>query len=249
MIHPAVAKAKAGKPLTKHEQRVVARGGYFTGAEAAEVIKRAENAGEHLGRPRRPRPSRRGHAEDHPRQLPGAGRDGHARPAAPQRPRADRGPAQERREDPQRRPCQRPPDRPAQRPPDAELEPAKFAQITNKAFRYAVLPQPRWLVGNFFEPLVVRMPGVGSGINVFGLAVDVRAANRLIGHMERHSDPAVRAAAAEIRAHQFGGLLFGNKGLTNRRTLEDFPALDAKVREGLRRHGRQAARDPADWRR
>jgi hypothetical protein len=34
-------------------------------------------------------------------------------------------------------------------------------------------PAARWLAGNFIEPLLVRMPGVGSGINVFGLAADL----------------------------------------------------------------------------
>jgi hypothetical protein len=123
----------------------------------------------------------------------------------------------------------------------------KFAQITNRAFRYAVLPQPRWVVGNFFEPMFVRMPGVGSGINVFGLGVDVapRPASSGGWSVQR---PEVRAAAEEIRAQQIGGLLFGNKGLTNRRTLEDFPALDRKIQKAVRQDGRQAARDEADGR-
>jgi hypothetical protein len=243
MIHPAAAKAKAGKPLTKHEQRVAARGGYFTGAEAAEVINRAKNAGEYL-KAVRAVPGRLDAAtqkiirEDF--QGPG-GMD-----TLGQRLLNDRVLTEDQL-------------RSAGKTRNvvlvnghlidrlnAHLTPsssaAKFAQITNKAFRYAVLPQPRWLVGNFFEPLVVRMPGVGSGVNVFGLAVDVRAANRLIGHMERHSDPAVRAAAAEIRAHQFGGLLFGNRGLTNRRTLEDFPALHGQAEKV---YGTMVAKLPA----
>jgi hypothetical protein len=60
--------------------------------------------------------------------------------------------------------------------------------------------------------------------------------------MDKSSDPEVRAAAEEIRAQQIGGLLFGNKGLTNRRTLEDFPALDRKIQK---RYGQMVAKLPA----
>jgi hypothetical protein len=231
MRHPAWAKAQRGEMLTASERRVVDQGGYFTGQEAAEAVKRAEKQGEHLA-------AIRAFPGKLPQDVQDVIRDNLQGPGGAdtlgQRLLQDRFLTDAELKNTRARNVVLVNGHLIDRLND-HLTPTKsalkFAQITNKAFRYAVLPQPRWLVGNFFEPLVVRMPGVGSGINVFGLAVDVRAANRLIGHMERHADPAVRAAAAEIRAHQFGGLLFGNKGLTNRRTLEDFPALDAKVQK------------------
>jgi hypothetical protein len=99
------------------------------------------------------------------------------------------------------------------------------------------------MVGNFFEPLVVRMPGVGSGINVFGLAMDIVAATREVRHMERSGDPARIAAAKEIRAHQFGGLLFGNRGLTNRRTLAEVSPAMSRVTE--KAYGKMVQKIPA----
>jgi hypothetical protein len=241
MRHPAVAKAAAGKKLTKYEQRVVDRGGYWTGPEAKEAIARAEARGENLVAVRAfpgrlDAETQKIIRED--MQGPGAmdtlgqrllndrvlteGLDGHkTRNVVLMNAHL------------------------VQRLQD-HLKPStsagKFGQIVNRAFRYAVLPQPRWVVGNFFEPLVVRMPGVGSGINVFGLGMDFAAGVRQIKHMDRSPDPKVRAAAAEIRAQQFGGLLFGNRGLTNRRTLEDFPALDKATQKV---YGKMVAKLPA----
>jgi hypothetical protein len=53
--------------------------------------------------------------------------------------------------------------------PAGEIE--KFFQYLNKPFRMAVLPQPRWLTGNFAESYqVVRLPLAGSGlVNIPGL--------------------------------------------------------------------------------
>lgn len=99
----------------------------------------------------------------------------------------------------------------------------RFFQMLNRPFRLAVLPQPRWLTGNFIEPMLVRLPMVGSGVNVFGLGVDVAAAVKTVRGMERSGDPAMVAAAGEIRAQQFGGLL-ASKQLSVRRTpLEALP--------------------------
>jgi hypothetical protein len=231
MRHPAFAKARAGKALTRHERRVVQRGGYFTGPEAAEAVTRAAARGEKLVAVRA-YPGRLDAATQRiiREDLQGPG----AMDGLGERLLNDRFLTHDEIAKGTTRNVvlmnQHLVDR-----LQAHLKPStsvgKFAQIANRAFRYAVLPQPRWVVGNFFEPMFVRMPGVGSGINVFGLGIDVVAANRAIKLMERHSNPEVRAAAAEIRAHQFGGLLFGNKGLTNRRTLEDFPALDAKAQK------------------
>jgi hypothetical protein len=184
MRHPAVAKAAAGKKLTKYEQRVVDRGGYWTGPEAKEAIARAEARGENLVAVRAfpgrlDAETQKIIRED--MQGPGAmdtlgqrllndrvlteGLDGHrTRNVVLMNAHL------------------------VQRLQD-HLKPStsagKFGQIVNRAFRYAVLPQPRWVVGNFFEPLVVRMPGVGSGINVFGLGMDFAAGVRQIKHMER----------------------------------------------------------------
>ena len=106
------------------------------------------------------------------------------------------------------------------------LQPAgeilKFLQFLNRPFRFAVLAQPRWLVGNFVEPFVVRLTTTGSGLNVFGLGVDIAAATRTLRAMERSADPKVRAAAAELRAQQLGGLFIGGRGASVRRSADEF---------------------------
>jgi hypothetical protein len=101
----------------------------------------------------------------------------------------------------------------------------RMFQVLNQAFRYAVLPQFRWLAGNFVEPYIVRLTAAGSGLNVFGLAVDIRASRRILKAMRR-GGPREREAAQAIQAQQLGGLFIGRRGASNRRTLEDFPALE-----------------------
>jgi hypothetical protein len=118
----------------------------------------------------------------------------------------------------------------------------RFFQVVNQAFRYAVLPQFRWLAGNFVEPYIVRLTASGSGLNVFGLATDLRATQRILRQMERSGDPAMRQAAQELRGQQLGGMFLGRRGASNRRTLEDFPAVDQTVR---RAYGRMVAKMPA----
>ena len=107
------------------------------------------------------------------------------------------------------------------------LQPAgsiqKFLQMLNRPFRFAVLAQPRWLVGNFVEPFVVRLTVNGSGLNVFGLGVDIRAVNRVLKRMERSGDPKMRAAAEELRGQQLGGLFIGGRGATVRRSADEIP--------------------------
>jgi hypothetical protein len=89
------------------------------------------------------------------------------------------------------------------------------------------------------EPYIVRLTINGSGLNVFGLATDLRAAHKGLRAMERSGDPKVRAAAAEIRAQQFGGLFVGGgQARAVRRGLEDFPALE-------RFYGEMVAKLPA----
>lgn len=108
----------------------------------------------------------------------------------------------------------------AQLKPASELE--KAAQLMNAPFRMAVLPQPRWLTGNFIEPYFVRLPLSGAGINLPGALMDVRAGSKLLKGMERSGDPAQVRAAKEIRAQQEGALFIGRRGASVRRTHEDF---------------------------
>jgi hypothetical protein len=108
-------------------------------------------------------------------------------------------------------------------------------QMLNRAFRAAVLPQPRWLTGNFAEPYVVRLTAAGSGLNVFGLARDLDATAKILKSMGRQEGE-LRAAGKtaeadrfaqalkEIKAQQVGtGLFVGQRGASVRRELEEMP--------------------------
>lgn len=97
----------------------------------------------------------------------------------------------------------------------------KLFQIINRPFRFAVLATNRWLFGNFVEPYIVRLTVNGSGLNVFGLGMDITAATKLIRLGERSSDPRVRRAAEELRGQQLGGLGVGGRGLSVRREATD----------------------------
>jgi hypothetical protein len=103
----------------------------------------------------------------------------------------------------------------------------KLFQWLNKPFRAAVLPQFRWLTGNFVEPFVVRLGAVGSGINLPGLAVDLRAASQVVKTGLRSDDPAVKRAAQEMQAQLGMGQFVGGRGASVRRTLEEIPGHDA----------------------
>lgn len=98
----------------------------------------------------------------------------------------------------------------------------KAAQLLNAPFRMAVLPQLRWLTGNFLEPFAVRLPLSGAGINLPGSAVDFAAATKAVRGMERSADPKMARAAQEIRGMQMGGLFIGRRGSSVRRTYQDF---------------------------
>jgi hypothetical protein len=200
MLHPAVRKADKGVPLTAHEEQVVKRRRGVHGGGGARGRRPAV--------PRHAAALRAGgvasggvgeHARGDPRQLPGAGRDGFARAAAAERP--DRGGG--RREG---------------RPRNVglmsghlydrmneHLKPSgplmRAAQVLNRAFRWTVLPQMRWLTGNFVEPYIVRLTAHGSGINVAGLGASTspRAA-RCCASLKRSGDPELRQAA-----HGHGG--------------------------------------------
>jgi hypothetical protein len=106
-------------------------------------------------------------------------------------------------------------------------------QLLNAPFRMAVLPQPRWLTGNFIEPYLVRLPLVGAGVvNLPGAALDIAAGRKALNVMERSGDPAQVRAAKEIRAQQFGGLFIGRRGASVRRTYQDFGGTTGKVLYG-----------------
>jgi hypothetical protein len=103
----------------------------------------------------------------------------------------------------------------------------KLFQWINKPFRAAVLPQFRWLTGNFVEPYILRLGAVGSGVNVAGLATDLRAASRIVKTGLRSSDPKVQAAAREMEAQLGMGQFVGGRGASVRRTIEELPGHEA----------------------
>lgn len=100
----------------------------------------------------------------------------------------------------------------------------RFFQAVNPAFRFAVLPQFRWLTGNFVEPYLIRLPVEGSGlVNIPGLAMDLRATSKILKTMRESGDPAVVRASHMLEAQQVGqGLFIGGRGATVRRELRDF---------------------------
>lgn len=115
--------------------------------------------------------------------------------------------------------------------PAGEVE--KVAQLLNAPFRMAVLPQPRWLLGNFLEPNLVRLPLSGAGINIPGSAVDMRAATKAVQGMEKSGDAAMARAAQEIRGMQMGGLFIGRRGASVRRTYQDYSGNTMRLLYGL----------------
>jgi hypothetical protein len=105
---------------------------------------------------------------------------------------------------------------------DEHLAPSKGLQrvleFINRPFRFAVLAQPRWIAGNFIEPMFVRLPAHGSGVFLPGLAMDLRAAHRIM----KGADPKL---ADELQSELLGGLFIGQRGATNRRTVDDLPGV------------------------
>lgn len=124
----------------------------------------------------------------------------------------------------------------------------RIIQYLNRPFRFTVLAQPRWLTGNFVEPYLVRLPTVGSGIIVPGLMADLRAFHKVLGKERTvggrrvtkagamRTDPKLARVADEIEAEHLGGLFVGNRGASNRRTLDDVA--------GVARYGKTIARLP-----
>lgn len=111
--------------------------------------------------------------------------------------------------------------------PAGEFE--KVVQLLNAPFRMAVLPQPRWLTGNFLEPYVVRLPLSGAGINLPGSAVDVTAATKLVRGMEKSGDASMVRTAQEVRGMMLGGMFIGRRGASVRRTYQDFSGNTARA--------------------
>lgn len=115
----------------------------------------------------------------------------------------------------------------------AHLKPAgefeKRVQLLNAPFRMAVLPQPRWLTGNFLEPYVVRLPLSGAGINIPGSAVDIAAATKLVHGLEKSGDASMVRTAQEVRGMQMGGMFIGRRGASVRRTHQDFSGNTART--------------------
>jgi hypothetical protein len=246
--HPAWAKAQAGEQLTKQEQRIVDGGGYFTMREALEYAQRLEwdddgrpileydklgnpilhgPAGERLV----PMRAYAGRLSDEAKHIIREGLQGPGgMETLGMRLLNDRvmsaGDLARQERNVVLVPAARVEQLQRHLRPASEIE--KFFQMLNKPFRFAVLAQPRWLFGNMAEP-TIRLTTVGSGINVFGLARDLTAAAKVLKVMERHPDPRVRDAAAQIRAQHFGGLFIGGRGASVRRSAEELPVIYGKV--------------------
>lgn len=105
----------------------------------------------------------------------------------------------------------------------------RLLQMLNGPFRMSVLPQPRWLMGNFIEPYMVRLPLSGAGINLPGSAVDFAAQRQVLRAMEHSGDPKQVRAALEIRSMQRGGMFIGRRGASVHRTWQGFSGKDAEA--------------------
>lgn len=239
--HPAFSKAQRGEKLTPGEQRIVDKGGLFTAKEAAEFAQRLErDKGQRLTPMRAMNASLStatkrliredfqgpGGMETLPQHLlndrivrPGDTIDSAARNVVLV-PSALVGRLEEHLR------------------PAGHLE--KFFQYLNRPFRMAVLPQPRWLTGNFMEAQVVRLGVKGSGlVNVFGLGVDLMAARRALSTLDKGT-PEMQRAAQEIRAQQTGaGLFIGGRGANVHRTAEEVMPQAAQ-----RAYGRMVSKLP-----
>ena len=107
----------------------------------------------------------------------------------------------------------------------------RFFQLLNGPFRLTVLTtNPKWLVGNFVEPYIIRLPLSGAGLNIPGAIVDVRAYRKTVKDLRASGDPKKITLADEMDARN-GGLFIGNKNNTVQRTFESFD--DGIVRNGL----------------
>jgi hypothetical protein len=219
MRHPAWAKAQRGEPLTPAEQRIVNRGGYLTAKQGLEVQRQSEGRLVPMRAYNSSLDSETQRIIREELQGPGAMDSLSQRLLENRRVTnaEDKGAPNvvmmdatlvHRLEQHVR--------------PAGEIE--KLFQYANRAFRLAVLPQDRWLTGNFFENFIVRLGVKGSGlVNIPGLLVDLTAERRILKAGLEHGDPVVRQAAQEIQAQQTdAGLFVGGKAATVRRTPGEF---------------------------
>lgn len=227
--HPALEKSRAGQSLTPAEKRIVDKGGYFTGKESIEAADRlsADGRGNYV-------PVRAFAAKLSADTRERLGSD--LAPAAMET--AHTGLLNDRfvdATDGSRTrnvvlvPAHQLSELEKQLKPAGEVE--KSIQLLNGPFRMAVLPQPKWLTGNFIEPYIIRLPLSGSGVNLPGFAMDLHTASKAVKALE-DGTAAEKQAAQEIRAMQFQGLFVGRKGASIRRTYQDFTGRTARALYG-----------------
>jgi hypothetical protein len=105
-------------------------------------------------------------------------------------------------------------------------KPFRVAQMGRKWFTFSVLAQPKWLLGQFLEPHIIRLTTNGAGINMAGGAVDFKAWKKVIDPGLQSKNPETKLAAEAMDSMAEGGNL-GRKGRNIVRTHEDFPGSDA----------------------
>lgn len=221
--HPVWAKAQRGETLTAGEQRIIDKGGLFNSIDGPEAVERIyEDTGQRFTLVR-------AYQGSLPKDVQEAIREDYQGPGGmttiASRLLNDRIFNPSRIPDARTRNLVMVPTELVERL-DEHLRPAgaveKFFQWLNRPFRLAVLPTPRWALGNFVEAYLVRLPTVGSGVNVPGLLIDMRATNRALKAMRDSGDPKLIRAADEIEAQQLGsGLFIGGKSNSVRRTADE----------------------------
>lgn len=215
--HPAMSKFREGAKLTPQEEKIVREGGNYTWKEAVEHADRlaAEGRGEYL--PIRAHAAALGREASQAvqsMQTPASMETAHLS-ILRERLADDKTGAHNVVLSPA----------PLLNQIQAHLKPVgggtKLLRLMNAPFRMAVLPQPKWLTGNFVEPYFVRLPLSGSGINVPGLALDIRAGGRYLKTLER-GDAKMKQAAVDARNLHLEGMFIGRKGASVHTTYQDF---------------------------
>jgi hypothetical protein len=241
MLHPAARKADKGMPLTAHEEKVVKQGGGFTAEEAHEVSDRLWRD---TGQRYVPVSLHPVVSENTREVIRGNYRGPGGMDSVGQRLLNDRIVTEGGAKGGQRNVglvSGHLYDR-----MNEHLKPSgplmRAAQVLNRAFRWSVLPQMRWLTGNFVEPYIFRLTPHGSGINIAGLGLDIAKSRQMLRRLKGSKDPRLRQAAHDMEANRLGGLFVGQRGATQRRGLEDFPTLDATAQ---RVYGKMVSRFPA----
>ncbi len=217
-LHPAMEKAAMGEKMSPAEQQIVKEGGYFNAKEAGQWADKLEEEG--FGRYVPMRAFAAKLSADAQKNVMEA-----QAPSALENVRSkmlnDRI-VHEGDTSTARNVTLVPEDyanRLMQQAAPVNFQPIRMLQMLNNPFRMAVLAQPKWLTGNFVEPYFVRLPLSGSGVNIPGLAMDLRAGTKVMAELEKQ-DP---QAAAEVRSVFFSGRFLGGKQATVRRTTFDVP--------------------------